>query len=947
VSTEKKLILLDAMALIYRAHFALIRSPRFTSRGLCTSAIFGLTNTLLDILGREPPTHLAAALDTADPTLRHQAFPDYKAHRDEMPEDLADQLPWIDRLLEAFSIPIIRVPGYEADDIIGTLAHQAADKGFKTLMVTPDKDFDQLVSPNVCVWKPGRQGGAHELFDVPQVLKKWDIQRVDQVIDILALMGDSSDNIPGVPGIGPKTATKLIQQFGSMEKLLASTDQLKGKQRENVEQFAEQARLSKELVTIHLEVPHSVNLCELRWQGYDQEKLSALFEELEFRTLAARVFGSSTKDTTASDGTRSDSSSELSQPSKSQPSKGSRGAKRSETDMPLFGHSDVDVVSESKSIDADYSIVSTESDRAALIRDLLSAERFAFDIESTSLDPRHARPLGIAFALRPNVACYVVLPSPREEMLGVLDEFRPVFGSTSITKIGHNLKYDLTILRWQGLEVSGPVVDTMLAHMMGEPDAEHGLDRLAQRYLNHETTKIEELIGPKGPGQRNMADVPVEQVGPYACEDADVALELSKVLLPFIEQQGLSKVCYEVEFPLTRVLVDMEAEGIRLDSQAIEKFSVKLEIEISQLEEKIFRAAGRRFNIDSPKQLGTVLYDELRVEANPKKTATGQYSTREAELERLVGRHEIVSDVLEYRNATKLKRTYVDQLPGFVDATTGRLHTNYSQAWTATGRMQSVNPNLQTIPIRKERGREIRAAFVPRNEEYWILSADYSQIELRVMAALSGDPALLEAFASNEDIHAATASKVFGVPVGLVTREMRAKAKMVNFGILYGISSYGLQQRLNIPREEATALIENYFLQYPQVKKYIQETIEFARKNGYVQTQTGRRRYLREINSRSRTASAAAERLAMNSPIQGTAADILKLAMIRVHKALQDGRFRTRMLLTVHDEIVFDLYKTEADQVLPVIRHAMTEALPMQVPLVVEMGYGENWLEAH
>jgi len=616
--------------------------------------------------------------------------------------------------------------------------------------------------------------------------------------------------------------------------------------------------------------------------------------------------------------------------------------------------------------------------RSELASRLSTAKAFCFDTETTGLDPRLARLLGIAFCISPGEAYYVVCPyaaPPVEQqshagglfdsqsdsepqatvaakvastqLQAVLEPFRPVFENELISKIGHNLKYDITVLRWHGIEVRGPLVDTMLAHVISEPEGDHGLDSLAKSYLDYETITIDQLIGPKGPKQLNMADVPIEMVGPYACEDADVTLQISERLLPEVEQRGLHRVCYDVEFPLISVLVDMEYAGIRLDRQAIEKFSKQLEVDIAELEGKIYQTAGRCFNIDSPKQLGLVLYNELKIEDNPKKTATGQFSTRESELERLSGRHPIIADILDYRNATKLKRTYVDQLPNYVDPRTGRLHTVYSQAWTATGRMQSVNPNLQTIPIRKERGREIRAAFVPRDKDHLILSADYSQIELRVMAELSGDPAMLEAFQQDVDIHAVTAAKVFGVPVGLVTREMRAKAKMVNFGIIYGISSYGLQQRLNVPRAEAAALIDNYFIEYPKVKEYIQATIEFARKHGFVQTMTGRRRFLRDINSRSRNAAAAAERLAMNSPIQGTAADILKLAMIRVHRELKLGGFLTRMLLTVHDEIVFDLHKHETEQVIPLIREAMAKAFPMQVPLVVDVGYGENWLAAH
>ncbi|MBX3421099.1 MAG: DNA polymerase I [Pirellulaceae bacterium] len=941
-SDQKKLVLLDAMALIYRAHFALIRSPRFTSRGQCTSAVFGVANTILDLIARQQPSHLAAAFDTPEPTARHIAFPEYKAHRDQMPEDLVSQLPWIDRLLEAFNIPILRIPGYEADDIIGTLAHQAAELGFHALMVTPDKDYDQLVRPNIQIYKPGRQGGTAEVFGPAEVLAKWEIQDIQQVIDILGLMGDSSDNIPGVPGIGPKTATKLIQQFGSLESLLDHADQLKGKQRESLKTYAQQARLSKQLVTIQLDVPHSFKFEEFVWQRYDTTKLKQLFQELEFESLSKRLFGEADSAAT---------------PPGFLPLLAVEPTVR-ETADDVYRQQTANLETQSSgvcqsmgkniySLGANYHVVQSKQQRAELLDKLLAAHQFCFDCETTGLDPRSARPLGIAFALQPHEAFYVVCPDETQEARRVLQQLLPALQAPQITKIGHNLKYDLTLLKWHGFELRGPTFDTMLAHMMLEPDGEHGMDHLALRYLDYHTIKIDQLIGPKGAEQRSMADVPLDQLAPYACEDADITLQLAEILRPRMDSEGISRVCYEVEFPLTSVLVDMEHEGIRLDSHALREFSAVLESEITKLQQRIFEMAGHAFNIDSPRQLGAVLYDELHIDGAPKKTATGQYSTRESELERLSGRHAIVKEILEYRNATKLKRTYVDQLPAYVNPRTGRLHTVYGQAWTATGRMQSTEPNLQTIPIRKQRGREIRAAFVPRNENYLILSADYSQIELRIMAELSGDQAMLEAFQQDVDIHAMTAAKVHNVPLGLVTREMRAQAKMVNFGIIYGISAFGLQQRLNIPKSEAAQLIRAYFEEYPQVKGYIESTIEFARQHGYVQTLTGRRRNIRDINSRSRTAAQAAERLAMNSPIQGTAADILKLAMIAVHRELQQGEFQTKMLLTVHDEIVFDMHRQEIDCVIPVIKQAMSTALPLKVPLVVETGYGPNWLAAH
>ncbi|MCC7336448.1 MAG: DNA polymerase I [Pirellulaceae bacterium] len=921
-----KLILLDGMALTYRAHFALVRSPRMTSGGICTSAVFGVMNTLMDILKRESPTHIAVAFDTREPTARHDIFPQYKAQRDAMPEDIAAQLPYIDRLFDAFNIPSIRLPGYEADDIIGTLARQAAAEGFQVLMVTPDKDYDQLVGEHIFVMKPGRQGSEVEILGVPEVLAKWEVERIEQVIDVLGMMGDASDNIPGIPGIGPKTAQKLIAQYGSLEQLLERSHELKGKQRERVEQFADQARLSKQLVTIQLDVPHTTDVYALGVKPTDDAKLKALLSELEFDTIGKRLFGK----TFSSAQNRATVV---------------REKREQEIQASLFdGLSDELTLSDVKH---DYHVVRTADERQALLRKLAAQREICFDTETTGLDPRTALPLGIAFCFETHEAYYVACPQEPGQAQAVLDEFRPIFENPQIAKMGHNLKYDLSLLKWHGIEVRGTLFDTMLAHSMKEPEMRHGLDYLSKLYLNYNPISITDLIGERGPNQKNMRDVPVETVAEYAGEDADVTWQVAQVLRPDIEKQGVSQVCYEVECPLVPVLVDMEYEGIRLDIEALANFSQKLVPEIAELQQRIYDAAGREFNIDSPKQLGVVLYDELQLENNPKKTATGQYTTRESELVRLASRHPIVADILEYRNAVKLKSVYVDQLPTAVNPQTGKLHTHYSQTWTATGRMQSDNPNLQTIPVRKERGREIRAAFVPRNEDYLLLSADYSQIELRVMADLSGDEAMIDAFERNLDIHTLTAAKVYKVDVEVVTREMRDKAKTVNFGIIYGISAFGLQQRLNIPRAEAQMLIENYFEKYPQVRTYIDNTIAFAREHGYVQTQTGRRRYLRDINSRSRAVASVAERLAMNSPIQGTAADILKLAMIRVHNALRAGNFQTKMLLTVHDEIVFDLYKSEQETVVPAIRDAMQSALAMRVPLQVETGIGKNWLEAH
>ncbi|MDC0326020.1 DNA polymerase I [bacterium] len=923
---NQKLFLLDGMALTYRAHFALVRSPRFTSGGLCTSAVFGIANTVLDILKSEEPTHISVAFDTSEPTQRHIEFPEYKAQRDAMPEDIATQLPYIDRLLDALNIHVIRRPGYEADDVIGTLAHQASKEGFRTWMVTPDKDYEQLVTDDIVIYKPGRRGADPEIFGVKEVLEKWGIERVDQVIDILGLMGDASDNIPGVAGIGPKTAQKLIAQYGNIENLLSHSTELKGKQKERVEEHAEMARLSKRLVTIQLDVPHEVKFPQLKQEGWDKAKLKDLLMELEFDSLGKKLLGKSFS-------------------SASSRAKVIREKRETEIQATLFD----EPVDEKTIHDVthQYQTVTSAEERAGLI-DLLSTQTsFCFDTETTGLDPRTARPLGLAFSVRQSEAYYVVLPNEPDEAAAVLQEFQPVLGNAAISKIGHNLKYDLTLLKWHGIEVHGEIFDTMLAHSMKEPEMRHGLDYLAKLYLGYVPIATSELIGEKGKDQKCMSEVPIEKLAEYACEDADVTLQIANLIRPEIDAQGTSQVCNDVECPLIPVLVDMEHEGIRLDTEALAIFSKKLGNEIEMLQDQIFEAAGHEFNIDSPKQLGVVLYEELELEKNPKKTATGQYSTREAELERLSHKHQVIADVLEYRNARKLKSVYVDQLPLAVNQQTGRVHTHYSQVWTATGRIQSNDPNLQTIPVRKERGKEIRAAFVPRDDNHLILSADYSQIELRVMAELSGDEGMLDAFQCGEDIHTVTASKVYKVDVQEVTREMRDKAKTVNFGIIYGISAFGLQQRLNIPRHEARELIQNYFEKYPGVQSYIDATISTAKQNGFVATSTGRRRYIRDINSKSRTVVNAAERLAMNSPIQGTAADMLKIAMIRTYRALTEGGFKTKMVLTVHDEIVFDMAIDEQEQVMPLIEASMKSTLPMRVPIEVELGVGRNWLEAH
>ena len=921
------LMLLDSMALIYRAHYALITSPRFTSGGVCTSAVFGMANTLLDLTKNTSPSHLVAVIDTPEPTHRHVIYPEYKANREAMPEDLSQQIPLVMRLFEAFRIAVAGLPGYEADDIMGTLAVQGEREGMDVWLVTPDKDLQQLVSDQIQVYRPGRRGGQFELLGRPEVCDRWGVESPSQVLDILSLMGDKSDNVPGVPGIGEKTAQRLIKEFGSVEALLGRSEELKGKQRARIEQHRDLARLSKQLITIDLDVPHTWNWGNFQTESYDEQALRKLFVELEFETLGKRLFGSTFSANAARAAT-------------------ARKQREVAVQQELFGDNGVDEVTLAD-VPHDYLIADTPQRRAELIETLLSKKAFCFDTEATGLDPRCARPLGLAFAWKAHEAVFVPVPTDVGDASKILEEFRVVFEHDEIEKIGHNLKYDISLLKWNGIDVAGPMFDTMLAHSMLEPEMQHGLDYLASVYLGYKPITLASLIGERGPDQKAIESIPMNQLAEYAAEDADVTWRISEVIRKSIGESGVERVCYDVEFPLIPVLVDMEYQGIRLDTDALAAVSQSLEREITSLRRSILEAAGHDFNIDSPRQLGVVLYEELKLDDKPKKTPTGQYSTRESELLRLAPKHPIVANVLEYRNAAKLKSVYVDQLPHAVDERTKHLHTHYSQAWTATGRMQSNDPNLQTIPVRKERGRDIRAAFVPRSDEYLILSADYSQIELRIMADLSQDTAMLEAFRHDEDIHTVTASQIYKLDPSEVTREMRARAKTVNFGILYGISAFGLQQRLNIPRTEASALINGYFEKYPGVQRWIDTTIAFARENGYVETRTGRKRYLRDINSRNRTRQSAAERLAMNSPIQGTAADMLKLAMVSVHKALRTNRYRTKMLLTVHDEIVFDLHRDEQATVVPLIVELMSNALAMTVPIKVETGVGENWLVAH
>ena len=925
--SEKKLFLLDGMALIYRGHFALMRNPRLTSTGMNTSTLFVLTNTLLDILNTEKPSHIAAVFDTPEPTHRHKMYKEYKAQREAMPEDLSTAIPYVFTLCEAFNVPVIRMPGWEADDVIGTLARIAEEDGFTTYMVTPDKDYAQLVSEKTFMSKPGKGGNKAEVLGVPEILEQWQIERVDQVIDILGLMGDTSDNIPGVPGIGPKTAQKLIAQYGSVEGLLDHVDDLKGKQKENLETYREQALLSKELVTIERKVPVEIALDDLVVKEKNIEKLKALFAELEFQTLGQRVFGE-------------------------QFSAGPQQTLLFGDETPAPSSSAEETVPEYKTIadvKHDYQLVDTPEKRAALIAKLEKQPSFCFDTETTGLNPRTCQLIGIAFSWAAHTGYYVVMPEDVDENKKVLEEFRGVLESTAGEKIGHNLKFDIAVLLWQGIRVQGKLFDTMLAASVATPDLRRSMDYLAQALLGYQPVKITSLIGEKEKDkkQKSLREIPLEQVVEYAAEDADITFQLAEVFRPKIEEMGQTRVFEEVECPLVPVLAHMEYEGIRMDVDVIKALSKELEFELGHLRKIIFEQADGEFNLNSPKQLGEVLFDKLQLDANARKTKTGQYQTNEATLQRLAYRHEIVDQILQFRTYSKLKSTYLDTLPSAVFKGTGRVHTHYEQAVTATGRLQSHGPNLQNIPIRTEKGREIRKAFVPRNDDYTLLSADYSQIELRVAAELSGDAGMVEVFQQGGDIHTATAVKIYGLSEDHVTADMRRQAKTVNFGIIYGISAFGLAERLDVSRSQANELITQYFDQFPGTKAYMDETIAFAVEHGYVETITGRRRYLRDIHSRNATTRKGAERNAINSRIQGTAADMIKIAMTRVHHDICNRNLKTRMLLQVHDELVFDLYKEEEEEVKILVEAAMKNAIPMSVPIEVEMGTGENWLEAH
>ncbi len=934
--SNKKLFLLDGMALIYRAHFALSKNPRFTSTGINTSAVMGFTNTLLEVLKKERPSHIAVVFDTEAPTERHTEFEAYKAHREAMPEDLSKAIPYIFRLIEGFNIPVITKDGYEADDIIGTLAKEGEKQGFQVYCMTPDKDFAQLVSDNIFIYKPARMGNEMEILGVKEILAKWEIERVDQVIDILGLWGDAVDNIPGIPGIGEKTAKALIKQYGSMENIFAHSHELKGKQKENIETHVEQGLISKKLATIILNVPIEFNEQQLLLEDPSKELLEPLFAELEFRTIGKRVFGESF---TVNEGKNTVQQDLFGNTVAVPPTK------EIENQPSLF-----DTPIDAKNIENtphDYQLVDTAEKRKELVNLLLQQKRISFDTETTGIDANLVDLVGLSFSIEAGKGYYIPTPQNKEETLSILEDFRPVFENEQIIKIGQNIKYDLLVLKWYGFELKGELFDTMLAHYLIDPDTRHNMDVLSENYLGYTPISITSLIGAKGKGQLNMKDVPVEKVVDYAAEDADVTLQLANVFEPMLQERNAQKLASEIENPLIFVLADMEKEGVRIDIDTLATYSAQLQEEIAKAELNVYDKAGLKFNLASPKQLGEVLFDHLKLDPKAKKTKTGQYQTGEDVLTALASKSDIVQDILDFRQMQKLKSTYVDALPLLVNPRTGRVHTSYNQAVAATGRLSSNNPNLQNIPIKTDRGREVRKAFIPRDENHVLLSADYSQIELRIIAEISKEQNMLEAFLNGIDIHTATAAKVYGIEIADVTSTQRRNAKAVNFGIIYGQSAFGLSQNLNIPRKEAAEIIDQYFIQYPGIKNYMNDTMNFARENGYVETIMGRRRYLRDINSANMTVRGYAERNAINAPIQGSAADMIKIAMINIHKDMMAQNLQSKMTMQVHDELVFDVIKGEQEQVKEIITHRMKTAIKTEVPIEIEIGEGLNWLEAH
>ncbi len=931
----KSLYLLDGMALAYRAHFALIRSPIYTSKGFNTSAIFGFTATLIELMTKQKPSHLAVVFDTSAPTERHRLHPEYKAQREDMPEDLAAAMPHLDRIAAAFGIPVLKMDGYEADDIIGTLAHRAEADGFESIfMVTPDKDFGQLVTEKIKMYRPSRKGDTPEIWGIEEIKAKWGIARVDQVIDMLGLCGDVSDNIPGIPGIGPKTAEKLLAKYDTVEGLLEHVDELKGKQQEKVREHAEQARLSKTLATIQLDVPIEADWDAIEVSAPDPEKLVPIFAEFEFRTLGKRIFGADfSVQAAATDLVLMSEDDEQAVKNKAVAS----AATESQPELiPQIQYKNL------ADVPTDYRIVKSDSELADLVKTLRAAGTFAFDTETTALNPRAAELVGLSFATEAHSGYWV--PASQSALAAL----RPVFADATLRKIGHNLKFDLAVLAENDCPVAGACLDTMLAHALIDPEQRHSLDTLSEDFLQYSTIRFSELVPDvKKDAPIDYSGVSERDLANYAIEDADVALQLWQVFQPKLEASGQARIFYEIETPLLPVLTAMEREGMQMSKATLQEIGASFEDHIVDLQNAVYKAAGREFNLNSPKQLGEVLFDELKLIEKPKKTKTGQYATNEQVLSQLAPKHPMVADLLEYRQLSKLKSTYISALPDAVDAKTGRVHTHYGQVQTATGRLSSNDPNLQNIPVRSERGREIRKAFVPR-DGWQLLAADYSQIELRILAALTGDAGLLKAFKEGQDIHTATAAKIFSVAPEAVTRDQRSTAKMVNFGIPYGISAFGLAQRLGtVSRTEAQAIIDSYFAQFPGIPGYMEAQQASAREKGYVETICGRRRYLRDINSSNGTIRAAAERNAINMPIQGTAADMIKIAMVRIDKSIHEQGLKSRMLLQVHDELVFDLHPEEEAVLRELVTDGMVGALALDCPIEIEIGLGANWLEAH
>ncbi|MEN8857272.1 MAG: DNA polymerase I [Flavobacteriaceae bacterium] len=950
MADQKRLFLLDAFALIFRGYYAFIKNPRINSKGMDTSAIMGFTNSLLDVIKREKPDHLAVCFDRGGSVARTESFPEYKANRQETPEAIKIAVPIIEEILKAMKIPAVVLAGYEADDIIGTLAKQAEKEGYQTFMVTPDKDFAQLVSENIFMYRP-RFGGGYETWGIAEVQEKFGVERPEQVIDFLGMMGDSVDNIPGLPGVGEKTAKKFLAQYGSMENLLANTADLKGKMKEKVEGAKELGILSKELATIMLDVPVEFHEENFEMCMPDIEATKAIFTELEFR----RLTDSFVKTFTTATSVFEETITETTQP-KSSAQVTSTTLSNQNGQFDLFAAPGTGSVTEEESIqgyktiattDHFYQHANTPLSRKLLLKKLQQQTSVCFDTETTGLKALEVELIGIAFSWEIGKGYYVSFPENQEETKTILEEFRAFFENKDIEKIGHNLKYDMKVLSNYEMPVKGKLFDTMIAHYLINPDMRHGMDILAETYLNYQPVSITELIGKKGKNQLSMRVIPIEDQTEYAVEDADITLQLKEHFIKELESGNVTKLFNEIELPLVSVLTAMEIEGINLDVDFLKELSVHLTEDISRLEKNIFKQAGEEFNIASPKQLGIVLFENMKLVDKPKKTKTGQYSTAEDVLSYLAKEHQIIRDIQEYRQYKKLQSTYVDALPNEINSKTGRVHTAYAQAVAATGRLSSNNPNLQNIPIRTERGRQVRKAFIPKDKNHVLLAADYSQIELRIIAALSEEETMIEAFKNGEDIHASTAAKVFNVPLEEVTREQRSNAKTVNFGIIYGVSAFGLSNQTDLSRKEAKALIDTYYETYPKLRAYMASQVDFARENGYVETVLQRRRYLKDINSRNAIVRGAAERNAVNAPIQGSAADIIKLAMINIYQRFEKEGFKSKMLLQVHDELVFDAHKDELEIIKPIIKDEMENAFTMTVPLDVEMGIGENWLEAH